>query len=79
MTENKININRKKLSSTEVGERENLDGILNKHQSITKRPAYKQKKLYFLLFLILLIVVIIYYSEKETKTNKEGAKIENTN
>lgn len=80
MTENKININRKKLSSQQVSEQENLDGILSKHQILTKRPAYKQKRYYFLLFLILLIAFLIYYTDKEgEKSNEESTKIEQTN
>ena len=73
MTENKININRKELSSQQIGEQENLEGILSKHQSLTKRPAYKQKKYYFLLFLILLIAFLIYYTDKEGEQTKGEA------
>ena len=82
MTKNKININRKELSSQQVGEQENLEGILSKHQNLTKRPAYKQKKYYFLLFLILLIAFLIYYTDKERgveKPNNEPTKTEQTN
>lgn len=80
MTENKININRKELSSQQIGEQENLEGILSKHQNLTKRPAYKQKKYYFLLFLILLIAFLIYYTDKEgQKPKSEPTSVEQTN
>lgn len=79
MTENKININRKELSSKKIREQENYEGIVNKHQKLTKRPAYKQKKYYFLLFLILLIVFLVYYSDKTEKTNANQTKIEELN
>ena len=80
MTENNININRKKLSSQQIREKESLDGILNKHQNLTKRPAYKQKKYYFLLFLILLIAFLIYYTENEEgKPDGEPSSVEQIN
>jgi hypothetical protein len=78
MTENRININRKELTSQEVGEQENLQGIIGKHQQLTKRPAYKQKKFYFFLFLLLLIAYLFYHLDKEEKV-KEEINVESTN
>lgn len=60
---NNIKINRKKITSEEIKKLQNYDGLLNKHQKLTKRPGYKQKKYYFLLFLLLLIMLLIYFSE----------------
>lgn len=60
---NNIKVNRKKITSEEIKKLENHDGLLNKHQQLTKRPIYKQKKYYFLLFFILLILLLIYFSE----------------
>ena len=79
MTQNKININRKQLSSDKIREQENFEGIINKHQKLTKRPAYKQKKFYFLLFLILLIAFLLYYTDKTGEKTSKANKIEQTN
>lgn len=79
MTKNNININRKELSSQQVSEQENLEGILSKHQQLTKRPAYKQKKFYFLLFLIVLVAFLIYYTDKQKEEKKETPQTEQTN
>jgi hypothetical protein len=74
---NIIKINRQELSSKQVQQKENLEGVLNQHRKITKRPVYKQKKFYFVLFLILLITFLIYYTEKQEK-NKETSNTEAT-
>lgn len=79
MTQNKININRKQLSSDKIREQENFEGIINKHQKLTKRPTYKQKKFYFLLFLILLIAFLLYYTDKTGERPSKANKIEQTN
>jgi len=70
---NIININRKKISSEDIKKQENFDGILNKHQRITKRPVYIKKRFYFILFVLLLIAYLIYHSEK---VNQEKTKTE---
>ncbi len=75
---NIINVNRKELSTHQVQQNENLDGVLNKHRMITKRPIYKQKKFYFFLFLILVITLLIYYTDKEEKA-KKNYEMEQTN
>ncbi len=75
---NIIKVNRKALSSQQVQEKENLDGVLNKHRLITKRPVYKQKRFYFFLFLILLTTLLLYYAEKEEKL-KTNTTTEQTN
>lgn len=59
---NNIKINRKKITSEEIKKLQNYDGIISKHQKITKRPAYREKKYYFLLFFILLIIFLLFYS-----------------
>lgn len=79
MTKNKININRKELSSQQIGERENLEGILSKHQNLNKRPAYRQKRYYFLLFLILLIAFLIYYTDKTKNKEQQPIHTEQSN
>jgi hypothetical protein len=61
---NIIKVNQKEISSEEIKEKENLEGILNKHKRFTKRPVYRQKKFYFVLFLILLLTYLLYYSDK---------------
>jgi hypothetical protein len=71
-----ININRKKLSSKQIKEKEKFDSIIKKHEKITKRPAYKQKRFYFILFIILFLAYLVYQSEKE---KKEKVKTEQTN
>lgn len=71
MTRNKININRKEISSDKIREQENFEGVVNNHQKLTKRPAYRQKKYYFLLFLILLIAFLIYSSDKTDETKEK--------
>lgn len=71
-----IKVNRKKLSTQKIREKENFEELFNEHRKITKRPVYKQKKFYFFLFLILVITVLIYYAEKE---EKETQKTEQTN
>ncbi len=75
---NIVKINRKELSTQQISEKENLDGILNKHRMLTKRPVYKQKRFYFFLFLVLVITLLIYYTEKESE-NKENQTTEETN
>ena len=78
MTENKnrIEINRKELSSSQIEEKENFESVLEKHRLITKRPVYRQKKFYFVLFLILFITYLLYYSDKQAKQNKENNREE---
>ena len=71
---NTVNVSRKEISPQQVRERENIDGVLETHKKITKRPVYKQRKFYFFLFLLLLLTLIIYYTEKEENSNN----IENT-
>jgi hypothetical protein len=68
---NIIKVDQKEISSTEIKEKENLEGILNKHKMITKRPVYRLKKFYFFLFLIILITYLLYYSDKQAKQKKE--------
>ncbi len=59
---NNIKINRKKITSEEIKKLQNYEKITSRHQKITKRPAYRQKKYYFLLFFILLIIFLLFYS-----------------
>ncbi len=73
---NIIEVNRKRLSSQRVKEKENLESILKKHQMITKRPVYQQKKFYFFIFLLLVVTFLIYYGDKE---DKEIQKTEKSN
>ena len=59
---NIIKIKRKALSSEQVEQKENFEGLVNKHRLATKRPAYKRKRFYFFIFLVLLIAYLIYQS-----------------
>lgn len=76
---NIIRLNRKKLSSQQIKERENFDSIVSKHAKITKRPVYRQKRFYFILFVIVLIAYLIYYSEKQEKQKQKEVTSEQTN
>ena len=64
---NRIQINRPVLTSQQVKNKENLDGILNKHKKLTKRPVYKQRKFYLAVLLVLIVSLLMYYADKEEK------------
>ena len=75
---NKIEINRKTLTTEQVREKENIDSILSKHKMITKRPVYKQRKYYLALLLIFVVGILMYYADREEK-GKKTTRTENSN
>jgi len=74
---NIIKINRKELSSVEIAEKENFEGLVSHHHLITKRPIYKRKRFYFILFLILVISYLLYQVEKKEPTKDQKGKVTN--
>ena len=75
---NKVTVGKKEISSEEVRQMENFDSIIDAHKKVTKRPAYKQKRVYFFLFLLLVVLLLIYYAEQEEK-KKEVLNTEQIN
>lgn len=72
----KINVNRSEPTKKDINKYSDFNKILSSHRTVTKRPLYKRRRVYFILFIILVVLYGIYLSEKEENNREEIDLIE---